>query len=143
MASCKKDFVIICTLSELFILFPPFFPFLVASGVVALRERHQAIPGARPKVPAPSKLTQSAAGQKIWVDQWEQTSIGPVSDLGENTHGHKEVAELVTGKRPFCVGGLREPPYKQGSDTQPRIIRSEMSVNTLRKEGFYLRIGQW
>ena len=106
---------------------PLFFSFLVASGVVALRERHQAKlhPGARPKIPAPSELTQSPARQKIWVDRWEQASIDPVSDLGENTHGNKQdiVVQLVTGKPPFCVGKLCEPLHKQGSDTQPTKSR--------------------
>lgn len=49
----------------------------------------------------------------------------PVSDLEENTNGHKQVIKVVTGKPPFC-GGRREPlhntqqkPLKQGGDTQP------------------------
>lgn len=83
----------------------PFLLFLVASGVVASRGRHQAKlpPGAIPKI-RPSKPSQSPDGEKIWAQQTLNNDA--VLDLEE--------------------GGLHEPLHntqqkllKQGGDTQP------------------------
>ena len=107
------------------ILIDPLLSFLVASGVVASRERHQAKlpPGAIPKI-RPSKPSQSPDGEKIWAQQ--TLNIDPVSDLEENADGYKQVIQVVTGKSSLCVGGLHEPLHntqqkllKQGGDTQP------------------------
>ena len=103
----------------------PFLSFLVASGVVASRERHQAKlpPGTIPKI-RPSKPSQSPDGEKIWAQQ--TLNIDPVSDLEENADGCKQVIQVVTGKSSLCVGGLHEPLHntqqkllKQGGDSQP------------------------
>ena len=107
----------------------PFLLFLVASGVVASRGRHQAKlpPGAIPKI-RPSKPSQSPDGEKIWVQQTLNNDA--VLDLEE--------------------GGLHEPLHntqlkllKQGGDSQPTkgretsapkgMCRSNYSVHNYQK----------
>ena len=103
------------------ILIDPFLSFLVASGVVGLRERQQVKlpPGAIPKT-RPSKPPQSVDGEKIWVE--ETLNIDPVSDLEQNVNGQKQGTQVVTGKSPFCRG-LQQHHCKPSHNTQQKLLK--------------------
>lgn len=81
------------------------FTHVVATAVVASRERHEATdPGAIPKI-CPSKPPQSPDGEKTWAQQTSTIDL-----VSENANGLDEV--MVTGKMPLPreFSGLHVPP---------------------------------